>query len=84
MSRRALNPSFSIVTNNGLMERQFIDWQLLVTKVLPMNGNGSPEGVVEADQYQHYYDDAGAAGSILYIKMLTDVGGDKKQGWKLS
>ena len=84
MSRRALNPSFSIVTNNGLMERQFIDWQLLVTKVLPMNGNGSPEGVVEADQYQHYYDDTGAAGIFLYIKMLTDIGGNKKLGWRLA
>lgn len=84
MSRRVLNVSTPIVENNGTMQRQFQEWQQLVTRLLPMTGSGSPEGVVEAEQYQHYYDTGAAAGSILYIKMLSDIGGDRTLGWKLA
>lgn len=80
MTRRILQVSQPI-TENDRMTRPFQEWQSLVTKLLPMTGSGSPEGVIAADQYQHYYDTAGSAGNILYIKMLSDVGGDKTQGW---
>lgn len=46
-------------------------------------GTGSPEGVVEARRGRQYMDDAGTTGTILYIKKLSDIGGDKKQGWIL-
>lgn len=81
MTRRVLNVSQPIVKSNGTMEQQFQEWSQLVTRLLPMTGTGSPENVVEAEQYQHYYDISGSAGNILYIKMLSDIGGDKKQGW---
>ena len=84
MSRRVLNVGQPIVGQTGTMERQFQEWQTLVTRLLPLTGTGSPEGVQPASQYQHYYDTAGAAESILYIKMLDDVGGDKTLGWLLT
>ena len=47
-------------------------------------GTGSPEGVVEAEIRSTYMDDAGTAGSILYIKRDADDGaGDKSVGWIL-
>lgn len=79
--RRLLLVAQAIVDSTGRMSRQFQEWQALVTRLLPMTGTGSPEGVVEAEQYQHYYDTSGSAGNILYIKMQSDVGGDKSQGW---
>ena len=46
-------------------------------------GTGSPETVVEAEQGSSYMDDAGTAGSILYIKRDDNIGGGKSQGWIL-
>ncbi len=47
-------------------------------------GTGSPEGVVEASIGASYMNDAGTAGSILYIKRDADDGaGDKSIGWIL-
>ena len=84
MTRRVLFVNQAIVEGNGTMSRPFQEWQTLVTKLLPLTGAGSPEGAVEAEQYQHYYDTTAAAGSIHYIKMLADIGGDKSLGWKLA
>jgi len=79
--RRVLQIAQAIVDNAGRMSRPFQEWQALVTRLLPYTGTGSPEGVVPADQFQHYYDTAGAAGAVLYIKVQADIGGDKTQGW---
>lgn len=84
MTRRVLYVNQPIVEANGTMSRPFQDWQSVVTLLLPLTGAGSPEGVVTAEQYQHYYDTTAAAGSIHYIKMLADIGGDRSQGWKLA
>ncbi len=45
----------------------------------PLEGVGSPEGVLVAEKGQRYMDTTGAAGSVLYIKQ-SGVG---KTGWKL-
>lgn len=84
MSRRVLLVAQPIVNKDGTMARQFQEWQSLVTKLLPILGTGDPEGAVKANQNQHYYDTSGAAGSVLYIKMVDDVAGDKSQGWRLA
>jgi hypothetical protein len=63
------------------MQPTFQQWVLLVSDLMPIIGSGSPEGVVEAQQYALYLDTAGSAGSIQYRKMLPDIGGDKTQGW---
>ena len=47
-------------------------------------GTGSPEGAVEASIGASYMNDAGTAGSILYIKRDADDGADDKSiGWIL-
>lgn len=45
----------------------------------PLQGTGSPEGVLTAEIGQRYMDTAGAAGSVLYIKQS----GSGDTGWKL-
>ena len=50
---------------------------------VPITGNGSPEGVVEALQFRLYIDEDGSTGSILYIKKLAEIADDITQGWVL-
>lgn len=54
-----------------------------VARLPVLIGSGSPEGVVEARQTRMYMDTAGIAGSILYIKQVDAVAGDKSEGWIL-
>lgn len=76
-----LNASFPIVDERGTMVPAFRDQQNLLNNALPIVGEGSPESVVPALQFQVYFDSLGTTGSIIYIKMLPDIGGDKTQGW---
>ena len=76
-------PNNSIVGQDLKMTTQFRSWTNLVSNLGIITGTGSPEGVVEASQTQQYMDTTGAAGSILYIKRDTDIGGDATQGWIL-
>ena len=70
-----------IVEENRTMSREFQQWVRAVNLSNPIVGTGSPEGVVNADQYALYLDDAGAAGAVEYRKMLPDIGNDTTQGW---
>jgi len=83
MTRRVLNVAQPIVGENGTMERQFQEWITLMTRLLHFNGNGSPETVVPAPQYSRYVQDDASSGSTCWIKMVDDVGGNKKLGWQL-
>jgi hypothetical protein len=65
------------------MAQAFRTWTLDASLSIPIVGVGSPEGVVEARQYQLYIDSTGAAGFIEYRKMLSEIGGDRAQGWLL-
>jgi len=78
-----LNASQPVVLPDGTMQAPFRDQMNRFYFALPLIGSGSPEGVVEAQQYSLYLDTAGAAGAIEYRKMLSDIGGDKTQGWLL-
>lgn len=71
------------VVENGLMRQEFMLWTQAVTKLQPIIGTGSPEGVVEAQQFSFYIDETGGTGSILYIKKLPFIGSDRKKGWIL-
>lgn len=84
MTRRVLNTAQPVTNANGTMSQPFQEWQQVVTNALPYTGSGSPEGALQAPQFASYYDTSAAAGSIHYIKMLPDIGGDRKQGWKLA
>lgn len=67
--------------SNGFTTDQF---RIFINQVIERGliiGTGSPAGVVEAQQGVEYMDEAGAAGSVKWIKQLSDVAGDKTQGW---
>ena len=70
-----------VVTEDGTMAKHFREYMNRLNRLIPMNGTGSPEGVVDALQYSSYIDDAGATGSLLYLKILPEIGGDTTQGW---
>lgn len=77
------DPSRPIVDDLGLMEQPYRYWVGRVNDALPITGEGSPEGLVDAPQLSLYIDINGTTGTIEYRKMLPDIGGDTKQGWLL-
>ena len=72
-----------IIDESGEMVQEMRTWTQIITDQALIIGTGSPETVIEALQGTVYMDDAGTAGSILYIKRDADIGGDKTQGWIL-
>lgn len=72
-----------IIEADGSMTIPFRTWTQLINNLQIIIGTGSPEGVVDAGQGRQYMDDMGLAGTILYVKRDTDIGGDPKQGWIL-
>jgi hypothetical protein len=77
------DPARAILKKNGLMQEPFRLFVTAVAKLSLLQGSGSPEGVVEAEQGREYMDTAGTASSIKYIKRDADIGGDKTKGWIL-
>jgi hypothetical protein len=78
-----LSGSNPIVEPNGTMSQAFRTWTISASLSIPIVGTGSPEGVLEARQYQLYLDSTGGASAIQYRKMLSDIAGDRTQGWIL-
>jgi hypothetical protein len=76
-----LNAGQPIVEDNGTMAQPFRSWALQASLSIPMLYAGAPEGLVTAQQYQFLINTTGTTGSLLYIKKLADIGGDKSQGW---
>lgn len=76
------NQSWPIVSNS-LMTQDFYTFIQAVGNSIPIVGTGSPEGVITATQRAFYIDEAGSAGSVLYVKKLNDIGGNKSLGWVL-
>ena len=74
--------SKGFIVDGKLTERALKLIQLLVQLDI-LEGAGSPETVVEAKVRTLYMDTAGSAGSILYIKKLADISGDRTKGWIL-
>lgn len=61
------------ITNlNLIAQDQFQGWIDSVTNLLNaldfLEGNGSPEGVVYADKKKRYFNNTGAAGTLMYVK----------------
>ena len=71
-----------IVDDKGVMDTIFQRWVSQITANDLIVGTGSPEGVIEATVGRQYMDDTGATGSLLYMKKLADIGGDRTQGWE--
>ncbi len=78
-----LNQSNPIADDQGKMTNVMRQWVTLVNNWQPIVGTGTPEGVVEAPLYAPYIDDTipAVSGSILYLKMQDEIGGDKTKGW---
>ncbi|PHS61786.1 MAG: hypothetical protein COB09_17110 [Thalassobium sp.] len=76
-------PDRKIVDDNGQSVIRFTTWLDQVTRLQIAEGSGSPEGVLVAEQTKLYMDTSGTAGNILYIKKLSEISGDKTQGWIL-
>lgn len=81
MTSPLLNVAQPIVDARGTMEQPFRQWTQEASLSIPIIGEGSPEGVVQARQYSLYINSLGTTGSIEYRKMLPDIGGDVTQGW---
>ncbi len=77
------NANSSIINDLGHMRKFFRTWVNAVTRESTIVGSGSPEGVITASQFREYVDSSGSTGTIKYIKMLPDIGGDKSKGWVL-
>lgn len=76
-----LNAGQPIAEKDGTMSDAFRTWTLGADLSNPIVGVGSPEGFVEARQFQLYIDTSGVSGSIEYRKMQTSIAGDIKMGW---
>ena len=72
-----------IIDNSGSQTQEMRSWSRQVTKSVSIIGEGSPEGVVEAELYQVYINMNGVTGSITWIKMQDEIGGDITKGWVL-
>lgn len=86
MSQQKVVPPSPVIpplNQSGLMTNEFMLWTQAVTRYIPIVGDGSPEGVIDAPQYSSYIDATGTTGSIKWIKMQPSVAGDTKQGWVL-
>jgi hypothetical protein len=83
MTGPRLNAAQPIVQPDGTMAQPFRQFTQDASLSIPIVGDGSPEGVVEARQYSLYIDSTGTAGNIQYRKMQPDVAGDKSKGWLL-
>lgn len=72
-----------IIDDKGEMVQEMRTWTQIITGQALIIGTGSPETVVEAAQGSIYMDDAGTAGSIVYIKRDDNIAGDRTKGWIL-
>jgi hypothetical protein len=82
--RRPFNPNFPIVTPDFKANDQFRTWALNVDRVLPIYGEGSPEGVIPLDGQGMYIDFSASAGSNIWLKKQNNIGGDISLGWELA
>lgn len=74
----------SVVSNTGTLTQEASFYFQQIEQLLPVSGDGSPEGVIDAQAGRTYYDLSGGTGDIIYIKTVDEVGGDTKLGWVLA
>jgi hypothetical protein len=72
-----------VTDDDNEMSQRFYTWTQAITNLQILTGSGSPESVIEASITTLYMNTAGTAGNILYIKKLSDISGDRTQGWIL-
>lgn len=77
------NPTRPALKQTGEVSEDIRFWMQQVSDLQIIIGQGSPEGVIQSRQGAQYMDETASTGSILYIKKLSDIGGDKSLGWVL-
>jgi hypothetical protein len=78
---RLFSPGVDIKTGNPLQPLQILSEE--AARLPPLTGTGSPEGIIESKQGRFYINIAGGVGTILYVKRLDDIAGNRKTGWTL-
>lgn len=73
-----------LVTPDGTATQHFQRFLLQLSQTIQIVSSGTPEAIIEAPQYTVYVDEAIPSAPVVYIKMLPDIGGDKKKGWYVS
>lgn len=76
-----LGRSEPVVDKDGRASNKLNLFSENVVQMLTRVGIGSPESIVVAPQGAMYMDQEGDTGEILYIKQLSDIGGDQSEGW---
>ncbi len=81
MSTKRAVPDYGlpIVTADGKQTQEFNDAIDDMVHAIPLIGDGTPEGLVEARQGQFYIDQSNFP--TLYIKQVSSVAADKSLGW---
>lgn len=69
------------ILDNDSASQRFYAWMEEITKRIPLEGNGSPENSLEADQGRLYIDKSSSTtGQMIYIKTTTTG----STGWVLA
>ena len=76
------SPVIPIADESGNMEASLRSFTQKIAARALIIGSGNPESVIEAEQGALFMDEDAAAGDVLYVKRLGDIGGDKSQGWR--
>lgn len=76
-----LNFSSPLVNPDGTATQYFQRFLLQLSQGIEIVSIGTPEAVIEAPQYTKYIDETMPSAPVMYVKMLPDVGGDRKKGW---
>ncbi len=82
---RNLPQADDILIDNSKANRLFFEWMANIDEnlalLVPIEGSGSPEGVVSARPGQMYFDATGAPGSNMYRKTTEQ---SLNTGWVLT
>jgi len=73
----------AITDTSGFMNNFFRSWTQLISRLSIIDGEGSPEGVIEARVSRQYHDTTGTVGNTIYIKHSADILGDTSKGWRV-
>ena len=71
------------IVESGNASKELRLWLINISERALILGEGSPEDVVAARVGAQYADILGTTGSIRYIKLQDNIGGDKTKGWVL-
>lgn len=75
----------SFVDKEGSITLRVSEWLNIVNLFLPIEGTGSPEGVIEARVGQTFIDtSANTSSGFLYMKQKADISGNRKNGWRIA